>query len=113
MNERDHVVSELTEKDLLENGFTVRNISRLREVLNRNENTGETLSGLIDDLSRRFYGGVICLFLVLAPLVFLPVFYPPSLLLYYLPVAIFGVIAVWYLIPIGLSWKAYRIMKGR
>jgi hypothetical protein len=68
-------------------------------VLNRDENTGETLSGLIDDLSRRFYGGIIYLFLVLAPLVFLPVFYPPSLLLYYVPVAIFGVIAVWYLIP--------------
>ena len=113
MNERDHVVSELTEKDLLENGFTVRNVSRLREVLNRNENTGETLLGLVDDLSRRFYAGVICLLLVLAPLIFLPVFYPPSLLLYYLPVAIFGVIAVWYLIPLGLSWKAYRMMKSR
>lgn len=88
------MASELTEKDLLENGFTVRNVSWFREVLNRDENTGETLSGLVDDLSWRFYGGVICLFLVLAPLVFLPVFYPPSLLLYYLPVAIFGVISV-------------------
>ncbi|AUV04289.1 hypothetical protein CRX67_22360 [Enterobacteriaceae bacterium A-F18] len=107
------MASELTEKDLLDNGFTVRNVSWFREVLNRDENTGETLSGLIDDLSRRFYGGIICLFLVLAPLVFLPVFYPPSLLLYYVPVAIFGVIAVWYLIPLGLSWKAYRMMKGR
>ncbi|EOC3062499.1 hypothetical protein ACVS9S_003236 [Cronobacter dublinensis] len=113
MKEGDHVASELTEKDLLENGFTVRNVSRLREVLNRNENAGETLSGLVDDLSRRFYAGVLCLLLVLAPLIFLPVFYPPSLLLYYLPVAIFGVIAVWYLIPLGLSWKAYRMMKGR
>ena len=94
MNEGDHVASELTEKDLLDNGFTVRNVSWFREVLNRDENTGETLSGLVDDLSWRFYGGVICLFLVLAPLVFLPVFYPPSLLLYYLPVAIFGVISV-------------------
>jgi len=113
MKEGDLVASELTEKDLLDNGFTVRNISRLREVLSRNENTGETLSGLVDELSRRFYGGVISLFLVLAPLIFLPVFYPLSLLLYYLPVAIFGIIAVWYLIPLGLSWKAYRMMKGR
>jgi len=44
----------MTEKDLLENGFTAKNVSRLREVLNRGENTGETLSGLVDDLSKRF-----------------------------------------------------------
>jgi hypothetical protein len=93
------VASELTEKDLLENGFTVRNVSRLREVLNRNENAGETLLGLVDDLSRRFYAGVICLLLVLAPLIFPSRLLSAFLLLYYLPVAIFGVIAVWYLIP--------------
>lgn len=104
---------ELTEKELLDNGFTVKNVCRLREVLNRDENAGETLSGLVDDLSKRFYGAVICLFLILTPLIVLPVFYPPSLLLYYLPVAIFGIIAVWYLIPLGLSWKAHKILKGR
>jgi len=32
---------------------------------------------------------------------------------YYFPAAIFGIIAVWYLIPLRLSWKAYRMMKGR
>jgi hypothetical protein len=112
MNQGDHVASDLTEKDLLDNGFTVKNVSRLREVLNRNENASETLSGLVDDLSKRFYGGVICLFLILTPLIVLPVFYPLSLLPYYLPVAIFGVIAVWYLIPLCLSWKAHKIMKG-
>jgi len=51
--------------------------------------------------------------LILAPLIFLPVFYTPWLLLYYLPVAIIGVIAVWHLIPLGLTWKAHKIMKGR
>jgi|GEM_PF-538129 len=109
----EHVASELTEKDLLDNGFSNKQLSRLKEVLSRNENAGETLSTLVDDLSKRFYGGVICLMLILAPLIFLPVFYTPSLLLYYLPVAVFGVIAVWYLIPLGLSWKAHKIMKGR
>lgn len=113
MNEGEHVARELTEKDLLDNGFTVKSVSRLREVLNRDENASETLFGLVDDLSKRFYGGVTCLVLVLAPLLFLPIFYPISLLMYYLPVAIFGVIAVWYLIPLGLSWKAYKMMKGR
>jgi hypothetical protein len=55
---------------------------RRREVLNRNENAGETLLGLVDDLSRRFYAGVICLLLVLAPLIF------PSRLLSAFPAAV-------------------------
>lgn len=109
----EQVASELTEKDLIDNGFSRKQLSRLKEVLSRNENAGETLSTLVDDLSKRFYGGVICLMLILAPLIFLPVFYTPSMLVYYLPVAVFGVIAVWYLIPLGLSWKAHKMMKGR
>lgn len=113
MKKGEQVTSELTEKDLLDSGFSNKQLSRLKEVLSRNENAGETLSTLVDDLSKRFYGGVICLILILSPLVFLPVFYRSSLLLYYLPVAVFGVIAVWYLIPLGLSWKAHKIMKGR
>lgn len=113
MNKGDHVTKELTEKDLLDNGFSDRNLTRLKEVLTRSENANETLTSLVDDLSKRFYGGVICLVLIMAPLVFLPVFYPPSLLMYYLPVAVFGVIAVWFLIPLGLSWKAYKLVKGR
>lgn len=113
MYKGDQVANELTEKELLDKGFSDKNLSRLKEVLTRNQNAGETLSTLVDNLSKRFYGGVICLILILAPLIFLPVFYPPSLLLYYLPVAIFGVIAVWYLIPLSLSWKAHKIMKSR
>lgn len=107
------MASELTEKDLQDSGFTNKQLSRLKGVLSRDENANETLSTVVDDLSKRFYGGVICLVLILAPLIFLPVFYAPSLLLYYLPVAVFGVIAVWYLIPISLAWKAHKIMKGR
>ncbi|CZW49688.1 hypothetical protein [Enterobacter cloacae] len=108
-----HVASELTEKDLQDSGFTNKQLSRLKGVLSRDENANETLSTLVDDLSKRFYGGVICLVLILTPLIFLPVFYAFSLLLYYLPVAVSGVIAVWYLIPISLAWKAHKIMKGR
>lgn len=37
LSEGDQVTRELTQKDLLGNGFTVRNVSRLREVLNRDE----------------------------------------------------------------------------
>lgn len=113
MKTDEHMTSQLTEKDLLDNGFTNKQLSRLKEVLSRDENADETLSILVDDLSKRFYGGMICLLLILVPLILLPVFYTYSLLLYYLPVAVFGVIAVWYLIPLGLSWKAHKMMKGR
>ncbi|WP_266154078.1 hypothetical protein [Enterobacter sp. HSTU-ASh6] len=113
MKTDEHMTSQLTEKDLLDNGFSSKQLSRLKEVLSRDENADETLSILVDDLSKRFYGGMICLLLILVPLILLPVFYTYSLLLYYLPVAVFGVIAVWYLIPLGLSWKAHKMMKGR
>lgn len=113
MKTGEHVTTELTEKDLLDNGFSCKQLSRLKEVLSRDENADETLSTLVDDLSKRFHGGMICLMLILVPLILLPVFYTYSLLLYYLPVAVFGVIAVWYLIPLGLSWKAHKMMKGR
>lgn len=101
----------LTERDLAENGFTDKNISRLKEILSRNENQDESFSTLIEDLSKRFYGGVICLVLILAPMIFLPFFYSISLLMYYLPVAIFGVFTVYVLAPLGLSWKAHNFMK--
>ena len=113
MKTDEHMTSQLTEKNLLDNGFSSKQLSRLKEVLSRDENADETLSILVDDLSKRFYGGMICLLLILVPLILLPVFYTYSLLLYYLPVAVFGVIAVWYLIPLGLSWKAHKMMKGR
>lgn len=113
MKTDEHMTSQLTEKDLLDNGFSSKQLSRLKEVLRRDENADETLSTLVNDLSKRFYGGMICLILILVPLILLPVFYTHSLLLYYLPVAVFGVIAVWYLIPLGLSWKAHKMMKGR
>lgn len=103
----------LTERDLADNGFTDKNISRLKEILSRNENQDESFSTLIEDLSKRFYGGVICLVLVLAPMIFLPLFYSISLLMYYLPVAIFGVIAVYFITPFGLSWKAHNLIKGQ
>ncbi|MCM7885619.1 hypothetical protein [Enterobacter sichuanensis] len=113
MKTDEHMTSQLTEKDLLDNGFSSKQLSRLKELLSRDENADETLSTLVDDLSKRFYGGMICLMLILVPLILLPVFYTYSLLLYYLPVAVFGVIAVWYLIPLGLSWKAHKMMKSR
>ena len=113
MKTDEHMTSQLTEKNLLDNGFSSKQISRLKEVLSRDENADETLSTLVDDLSKRFHGGMICLMLILVPLILLPVFYTYSLLLYYLPVAVFGVIAVWYLIPLGLSWKAHKMMKSR
>nr|DAQ93743.1 MAG TPA: hypothetical protein [Caudoviricetes sp.] len=113
MKTDEHMTSQLTEKNLLDNGFSSKQLSRLKEVLSRDENADETLSTLVDDLSKRFHGGMICLMLILVPLILLPVFYTYSLLLYYLPVAVFGVIAVWYLIPLGLSWKAHKMMKSR
>lgn len=47
------MTSQLTEKDLLDNGFSSKQLSRLKEVLSRGENAGETLSTIMDELSKR------------------------------------------------------------
>jgi len=44
----------ITEKDLVDNGFSDKNISRLKEILSRQENSGESLTTLITDLRKRF-----------------------------------------------------------
>lgn len=102
----------ITEKDLIDNGFTEKNISRLKEVLSRQENTDESFTTLIKDLSKRFYAGVICLILLLVLFAFAFAFYPASVILSYIPVVIIGVAIVYYVIPLNLSWKAWKLMKG-
>lgn len=102
---------ELTEKDLIAKGFTEKNIARLREVLSRKESGNESYRSLIDDLSKRFIAGIICAILIFIPFFILPAIYPGSLVLYYIPVALFGFFAVYFLIPMNLSWKAYRLVK--
>ncbi|EOC9363467.1 hypothetical protein ACJCHP_004821 [Enterobacter asburiae] len=52
------MTSELTEKELLDNGFSNKQLSRLKKLLSSNVNTGETLSTLIDELSKRFMEGL-------------------------------------------------------
>lgn len=103
---------ELTEKDLIKNGFTEKHIARLREVLSRKESGNESYRSLIDDLSKRFIAGIICVILILAPFLILPAIYPGSLVFYYIPVAIFGCLAIYFLIPMNLSWKAYKLVKS-
>lgn len=102
---------ELTEKDLIKNGFTEKHIARLREILSRKESGNESYRSLIDDLSKRFIAGIICVIFILAPFLILPAIYPGSIVLYYTPVALFGFFAVYFLIPMNLSWKAYRLVK--
>lgn len=102
---------ELTENNLIKSGFTEKHIARLREILSRKESGNESYRSLIDDLSKRFIAGIICVILILAPFLILPAIYPGSIVLYYIPVALFGFFAVYFLIPMNLSWKAYRLVK--
>lgn len=102
----------ITEKDLIDNGFTKKDISRLKEILSRQESTDESFTTLIKDLSKRFYAGVICLILLLTLFAFAFTFYPTSVILSYIPVVIIGVAIIYYVIPLNLSWKAWKLIKG-
>ncbi|AEG95190.1 hypothetical protein [Klebsiella aerogenes] len=102
----------ITEKDLVDNGFSDKNISRLKEILSRQENSGESLTTLITDLRKRFYAGALCLALLFSLAIFALIFYPIAVGLSYIPAMIIGIAIIYYVIPLDLSWKAWRFVKG-
>jgi hypothetical protein len=46
------------ENNLLDNGFTVKNIEHMRKIISRDDTQKETYSSLLKDLKRRFFPGV-------------------------------------------------------
>lgn len=99
---------QLTEDDLREYGFTDKEIARLREVLTRQESKNETYTTLIDDLRKRFWGGIIvvCIALVITVLW---IFNFESNDFTYPVIIVFILIAIWKLTPFPMAFKAYRV----
>ncbi|WP_034917529.1 hypothetical protein [Erwinia sp. 9145] len=102
---------EITEACLLENGFTEKNINFLRKILARPESKGQTLHSLIDDLRKRFWGGVLCLLIMTVVCLYWLVNYEKTHALAYIVTIIFGVLVIFHLTPFSLSLKAYRFHK--
>lgn len=99
------------EQKLLQNGFSAKDIFKLNGILRRNENRGDTIQSLIVDLSRRFWGGVIGLILLLLIGIYGVLTADKASAISYLIVLLFGAVVIYFVTPLNLSWKSYRFQK--
>lgn len=101
------------ENELREKGFSEKDLNRLKQVLSKPHNRGQTLSSLIIDLSKRFWGGIICM-IVLAFVAVLGLFKDSSENAFaYLIVIAFGLIVVYFITPMNLAWKARKYIASK
>lgn len=99
------------EQQLRQNGFSAKDIRKLNRILQRSESRGDTIQGLILDLSRRFWGGVIGLVLLALIGLYGVLAADKASAVSYLIVLLFGAVAIYFVTPLNLSWKSYRFQK--
>ncbi|WP_034913706.1 hypothetical protein [Erwinia sp. 9145] len=105
MNDMDFI------NDLKANGFTDKDISRLRNIVESVPTKDQTFASIVLDLSKRFWGGVISLAIIAICFIFgLLHADEKSKVISYFIGAIFGVTVVYIVTPMKLAWKAYRYM---
>lgn len=99
------------EQQLLQNGFSAKDIRKLNEILNRDEKKSDTLQSLIQELSKRFWAGIILMFFILSVFIYGIAEGHKESLISYAIVLISGAAIVYFVIPMNLAWKAHRFVK--
>lgn len=97
--------------DLKANGFTEKDITRLRAIVESVPTKDQTLASIVLDLSKRFLGGVIG-FAIIAICCFLGLLHADekSKVISYIIGTTFGATVVYIVTPMKLAWKAHRYM---
>lgn len=99
------------EQKLLDNGFSAKNIGKLKSIINKDESKKDTLQSLVIDLSKRFWGGVIAL-VILALIGLNGIFNADSSnSIPYIIVLTFAFFVVYFVTPLNLSWKSYKFIR--
>jgi len=101
------------EEKLLNHGFSSKEIGKLKNIIKNDVTKNDTLQSLIIDLSKRFWGGIIGL--ILLALIGLYGFFnaEESSAISYVIVLTFGVLVIYFVTPLRLSWKSYRFLKHK
>ena len=97
------------ESNLLKNGFTEKNITHMRKIISRDDEGKETFTTLLYDLKKRFYAGCLLSLVLLTPLLIMIGTSSDDIKIY-LIVLIFGMICLYYIIPMNLAWKSYKFL---
>ncbi|MCW0310500.1 hypothetical protein NB694_000300 [Pantoea ananatis] len=91
------------EQKLLDNGFSAKNIGKLKSIINKDESKKDTLQSLVIDLSKRFWGGVIAL-VILALIGLNGIFNADSSnAIPYIIVLTFAFLVVYFVTPLNLA----------
>lgn len=99
------------EQKLLENGFSAKDIGKLKSIIKRDESQTDSLKSLVLDLSKRFWGGVICIAIIASVFAYGIYKGHNESLVSYGIVLIIGVIIVYFVIPLNLAWKAHCFIR--
>lgn len=99
------------EQELYDNGFSAKDIGKLKSIIKKDESKKDTLQSLVIDLSKRFWGGMIAL--VILTLVGLDGIFnaDASNAIPYIIVLTFAFFVVYFVTPLNLAWKANRFIR--
>ncbi|WP_313699766.1 hypothetical protein [Pantoea sp.] len=99
------------EQELYNNGFSAKDIGKLKSTIKKDESKKDTLQSLVIDLSKRLWGGVIVL--VILKLIGLDGIFnaDASSAIPYIIVLKFAFLVVYFMTPLNLSWKANRFIR--
>ncbi|ARJ40797.1 hypothetical protein B1H58_01510 [Pantoea alhagi] len=99
------------EKKLLDNGFSGKDIGKLKGIIKKDQSQTDTLQSLVIDLNKRFWGGVIGLaLLALVGLYGLFTADKSSAFSYFIVLA-FGIVVIYFVTPLNLAWKCHKFKK--
>lgn len=99
------------EKKLIEHGFSAKDIGKLKSIIEKDESQQDTIQSLVLDLSKRFFGGIIGLFILILIGLYGIFNADESDTVSYIIVLGFAVLVIYFVTPLRLSWKAYKFIK--
>ncbi|NYS29976.1 hypothetical protein [Pantoea sp. WMus005] len=99
------------EQELYNNGFSAKDIGKLKSTIKKDESKKDTLQSLVIDLSKRFWGGVIAL--VILMLIGLDGIFnaDASNAIPYIIILTFAFLVVYFVTPLKLTWKSYKFVR--
>ncbi|MEI7077084.1 hypothetical protein [Pectobacterium versatile] len=104
------------EKELLENGFSQKDINLMRKIISRGEDSEETLQNLTHTLRARFYNGCFLFIVIISAFTINFIFNTSADLIetsVFLFFMIFSLFIIYYIGPMSLAYKSYRIIKTK
>jgi len=99
------------EQELYNNGFSAKDIGKLKSIIKKDESKKDTLQSLVIDLSKRFWGCVIAL--VILMLIGLDGIFnaDASNAIPYIIILTFAFLVVYFVTPLKLTWKSYKFVR--